>query len=616
MSFHPCRWIAWALLALLAGPAAAQQAAVRYTTTEAMIPMRDGVRLHTRVLAPADAAGPLPVILRRTPYGAEGSSAEITGSLRELADERYIFVFQDIRGRYRSEGSFAMIRPARARGDARAIDEASDTYDTIEWILRNVPGNNGRVGMLGISYDGWLTTMAVMDPHPALRAASPQASVGDMWMGDDFYHNGAFRLSIGYEYTAMMETSRELTPDTFFNRYDTYDWYLRLGPLSNVNAKHFHGRMPTWNDLSAHPAYDEFWQRRAVRTPAAPLRVPTLHVGGWWDQEDFYGSVAVYQALERADTAGINFLVLGPWYHGSWGNRGGEKIGKIGFGSPTSDWFRQQVQAPWFAYWLKGRGRLDQPEALTFEAGSNQWRRWTSWPPPSLSAQRAVYLDADGRLSFEPPAPSADSVDTFISDPAHPVPFRQRPIQATYFPHGSGWYTWLLEDQRFVGGRPDVLSWESEPLENDLTIAGEIEAHLFAATTGTDADWYVKLIDVYPESYPQDWSLAGYQLMVSNEIFRGRYFQSFERPAPLPAGGVVPYRIGLHTQNYTFRKGHRIMVQVQSTAFPLYDRNPQTFVPNIFQARAADFRAQTHTVFRTPRYPSRVTLPVVSRPAP
>jgi hypothetical protein len=343
--------------------------------------------------------------------------------------------------------------------------------------------------------------------------------------------------------------------------------------------------------------------------------VPTLNVAGWWDQEDFYGPMRLYEAFESHDTNGMNYLVVGPWNHGGWGDRSGDRLGPIPFDSSVSKYYRDDIQAPWFAFYLKDEGRTELPEALTFDAGTNRWHQWAAWPPAKTTTPRELYFGASGTLSFDKPDSDAEgALDSFVSDPAHPVPYRHRPIQATYFPGGSEWYTWLVEDQRFVDDRPDVLSWESVPLTEDLTIAGEVIAHLFASTTGSDADWVVKLIDVYPENNPEDWHLAGYQLMVSNEVFRGRYRQSFENPQPITPDAVLEYSFSLHTQNYSFRKGHRLMVQVQSTWFPIIDRNPQTFVPNIFEAKASDFRAATHRIHRSVKYPSRVTIPVVLQP--
>jgi putative CocE/NonD family hydrolase len=579
-----------------------------------MIPMRDGVKLHTRIFVPKQKTGPLPFILVRTPYGTQNAAQNFASYLKEMADDGYIFVFQDIRGKFESEGTFMMQRPARRQGDSEALDEGTDTYDTIEWLLNHVPGNNGRAGMLGVSYLGWTTIMGALEPHPALKAISPQASPADMWLGDDFHHNGAFRLSYGFEYAYELESGKDLQHFPF-DRFDTFDWYLSLGPLSNVNPRFFHGKIPTWNDYAAHPDYDDFWQRQTLIPHIRDVKVPTLNVGGWWDQEDFYGPLRIYEALEKHDSRQLNYLVVGPWNHGGWQRQSGDRLGPIPFDSATGKYFRQEVQAPWFAYYLKDKGRLNFPEALTFEAGSNQWRRWTAWPPTSNTEERKLYFSANKLLTFESPAMENDSAkDIYVSDPAHPVPYRQRPIQPTYFPGGSKWPTWLVEDQRFVDDRSDVLSWESNALDLDISIAGEVVAHLFASTTGSDADWIVKLIDVYPERYPENWDLAGYQLMVSDEVFRARYRQSFEKPAAIQPGAVLEYSFSLHTQNYTFGKGHRIMVQVQSTWFPVIDRNPQSFVPNIFEAKESDFREATHHIYRSKRYPSHVSIPVVVKP--
>jgi putative CocE/NonD family hydrolase len=587
--------------------------APEFDVQEVMIPMRDGIKLHTLIFVPKQHTEPLPIIMSRTPYGIAGSARRLGSSYKELAADGYIFVSQDIRGRYGSEGNFVMLRPVRDRKDPRSIDEATDAFDTIDWLLKNVPNINGRVGMLGVSYDGWLTAMAMIEPHPALKAVSPQAPPADMWLGDDFFHNGAFRLSYGFEYSTRMETSKQ--QEQFeFDRYDTYDWYQALGPLSNVNSRHLHGKIPTWNDFVAHPDYDDFWKKQTLVPYLTRVLVPTLNVAGWWDQEDFYGPLRIYEVLEKHDDKKMNFLVVGPWNHGGWNRADGSRLGVISFDSPTSQYFREKIQAPWFAFFLKGRGESPTVEATTFEAGTNAWRTWEEWPPKSITSSTNLYFHPDGVLSFEMPTETGDTAfDSYISDPQHPVPYRHRPIPPTYFPGGSGWPVWLLEDQRFVDDRPDVLSWESPVLEEDIAIAGKIEAHLYASTTGSDTDWIVKLIDVYPEKMPKDWRLAGYQLMVANEVFRGRYHKSYERPEKIPPNEIVAYTIDLHSQNYCFQQGHRIMVQAQSTWFPLIDRNPQTFVPKIFEARAEDFQVATQRLYRSAKYPSHITVPVVSR---
>jgi hypothetical protein len=588
-----------------------------FTKSEAMIPMRDGVRLHTEICVPKSAAGLLPLLITRTPYGInddERGFSRTFGIYRELIPEGFIFVFQDIRGRFQSEGQFVMQRPPRDRSDPKSIDEGTDTYDTIEWLIKNVPKNNGRAGLLGISYGGWLTVMGLLEPHPALKAASEQASPADMFLGDDFHHNGGFRLSYGFEYAAEMETNK--TNSLFpFDVADTFEWYLRLGPLSSANKLHFHEGIPTWNDFVAHPNYDEFWQKQAFPRYLKDLKlaVPNLNVAGWWDQEDFYGPVKIYELLEKNDSNHMNYLVAGPWNHGGWARANGTRLGPVQFGSDTSMYFRENIQKAWFDYWLKDKGSLPLTEALTFETGSNQWKKWDAWPPQKNLANRKLYFRENSRLSFDGPGNGpADSSDSFISDPAHPVPYRQRPIQPTYGP-GSTWSAWLVEDQRFVYLRPDTVAWSTEPLAEDLAVAGEIVAHLVASTTGSDSDWIVKLIDVYPETYPNDPRMAGYQLMIANEVFRGRFRKSFEKPEPLVPNQPAEFTIDLHTNDHTFLKGHRIMVQVQSTWFPLIDRNPQKFVPNIFLAAPDDFQKAAQRIYRSAQYPSSVELPILMR---
>ncbi|MDQ6885675.1 MAG: CocE/NonD family hydrolase [Gemmatimonadota bacterium] len=609
------RRLAVAVVVLAAPPCRGQAAdpGAAFTKTNAQIVMRDGARLNTDIYVPKGATAALPIIFLRTPYGIDGAAGRFASSLKELAEEGYIFAFQDIRGRFRSEGSFVMQRPPRTdRANRKSVDESTDAYDTIDWLIKNVRGNSGRVGMLGVSYDGWLTAMAMLDPHPALRAVSPQASPADMYLGDDFHHNGAFRLSYGFEYASEMESTKENSAFPF-DRYDTYEWYLRLGPLSNVNAKYFRGRIPTWNDFVSHPDYDGFWKRQAMAGYLTRVTVPTLNVAGWWDQEDFYGPVKIYETLEQRDTRQLNFLVVGPWNHGGWSRGEGATLGKIDFGGATARYYREKIQAPWFAFHLKDKGPLKQPEAITFEAGANAWRSWDAWPPKNGVSERNLYFHAGEQLSFDAPTEAGDQAfDSYVSDPAHPVPYRARPIEPTYYARGSGWPIWLLEDQRFVHERPDVLSWETEPLESDVTIAGRITAHLFASTSGTDSDWIVKLIDVYPDSNAANQKMGGYQLMVANDVLRGRYRRSFETPEAAVPNQPAEYVVDLHTQDYRFLKGHRIMVQVQSSWFPIIDRNPQTFVANIFEAPADAYRSATQRVFRTVSMPSRVTVSVVT----
>ncbi|MGH7523367.1 MAG: CocE/NonD family hydrolase [Gemmatimonadales bacterium] len=606
-------------LALIAGAAAAQTPAAApahypYTRlVDTLVAMRDGIRLHISIWMPTGYAGPIAIIFKRTPYGIDGAGGQLNGSqssLRELAGDGYAFAFQDIRGKYGSEGTFVMQRPPRDRRDAKAIDEGSDTWDSMEWLIKRVPGNNGRIGMLGVSYDGWLVVQALMDPHPAFKAASPQASPADMWMGDDFHHQGAFRLSYGFEYAYEMEHAKDFSSIFPFDRADTYTWFLELGGLSRVKQEVFKGAIPTWNDYVAHPDYDEFWKNQAaVPHLDRPVTVPTLNVAGWWDQEDFYGPVTIYRAMEKHDANHINFLVVGPWNHGGWGGTG-RALGAIDFGANTADWYRSEVQRPFFACYLKDAATGCHPaEATLFRGGDNTWVSSATFPRREGVTATAIYPGAHGTLTFT--SPVSVGADSFVSDPANPVPYRRRPIQPTYGP-GSQWRTWLVEDQRFVEHRPDVLSWETAPLDKPVTISGEIAATLFASTSGSDADWIVKLIDVYPDSLGP--AMGGYELMVANDVLRGRYIDSFSKPRPLVPGKVEKFTVDMHTQEYSFRPGHRIMLQIQSTWFPIIDRNPQRYVPNIFMATAADFQKATHVIVRSPRYPTHLSLPIVSGP--
>ncbi len=579
----------------------------QYEKREYMIPMRDGVHLHTAVFSPKSRAEALPFLIERSPYGWDSAAIEINTGLSDLARDGYFLVFQDIRGRYQSEGQFVLQRPVRTTQDDRSIDEGTDTYDTIDWLLKNIPGNNGRAGILGISYGGWLTEMALIEPHPALKAASEQASPADMFLGDDFHHNGAFRLSYGFEYAAMMETGK--TNKTFeFQQFDTYDWYLKLGPLTQANARYFDGQRPTWNNFIAHPNYDDFWKAQAVQKIVRSAKVPNLNVGGWFDQEDFAGPWRIFAASETPESRQYNYLVVGPWNHGGWFSGPGRTLKNVDFGSNTGDYFRKNIQARWFAYWLKSQGPLNFARIQLFQTGSNDWKAYDQWPPKGVR-ERRLYLRATGEASFEPPAES-EAFDSYVSDPHRPVPYRERPIPETY--GGSpGWSTWHVDDQRFAESRPDVAVWQTKPLELDVTVAGDVIADLFASTSGTDSDWIVKLIDVYPASVPDDPPMGGYELMIAADVLRGRFRNGFETPQAVTPGEPAEYRIDLLSHDHVFRKGHRIMVQVQSSWFPVIDRNPQKFVPNIFEAKESDFQAATQRVFRSKARPSAVILPVL-----
>jgi len=563
-----------------------------------MIPMRDTVRLFTVIVTPHVASEPLPILLERTPYGGSVNPDP------SLVADGYIFVSQDIRGRNRSEGAFVMNRPPHDPRDSTGVDETTDAWDTVEWLIHNVPNNNGRVGITGISYPGWLAEVVLLDPHPAVKAVTPQAPMTDTWMGDDFFHQGAFRQMYAFDWMWGMEGEVANAGPPPAQRSDGYEWFLSFPSLRALTETTGALRLPTYRRFVEHPTYDSVWQGRAFPLLVTRLSVPTLSVGGWWDQEDLYGPQATYAALEHFDTAGINSLVIGPWSHSQWFQSGGQSLGNLRFGSATADTFRLTMEAPFFAYWLKGRGDGHFPEARLFDAGVNQWRSFDRWPPREATV-RGLYFHAEGRLSFEPPAERV-GLDEYVSDPAHPVPFQPRPT-------GRFWGRWMTEDQRFVDNRPDVLTWQTEPLTDDVVIAGDVTARLFASTTGSDVDWVVKLIDVYPDSVPDRREMGGYQLMVAGDIMRGRYRRSWERPEAIRPNAVQSYTVDLHQQAYTFRRGHRIMVQIQSTWFPLYDRNPQTYEPNIFLAPASAYRAQTHRIYRTVAQPSHVEVMVLPR---
>jgi len=604
-----------ALIVPISGTRASRQSAqsgeAKFEAIEEMIPMRDGVKLYTVICVPKNSSERLPILLQRTPYGAgPGIAGRLPSFFKELVADGYIFAFQDIRGKYRSEGEFRMNRPPRDRSAPKSVDEASDTYDTIDWLVKHVKNNNGRVGVFGVSYPGWLAAVPLLEPHPALKALSPQAAMTDTWLGDDFFHQGGFRLSYGYEYVYGVESSKDRADQTF-DTYDMFEWYLKKGALSNFLAP----TLPTWKDFIEHPSFDNFWKSRSASHYLKEPAVPTLHVAGWFDQEDFYGPMKTYVALEKNDKSNNNYVVVGPWNHGGWRGGEGDTLGNIEFKNATGVYFRGKIEAPWFAYHLKGKGAINQPEAVTFQTGSNVWKTYDQWPPVKITTERKLYFRADGKLSFDAPTDDgAKAFDSYVSDPANPVPYRRRPIEPTYFAKGSGWRVWLTEDQRFANDRPDVLSWETEILAEDITVSGEIVAQLFASTSGTDCDWVVKLIDVYPQEWPDNHKMGGYQFMIAGEVLRGRYHKGFDKPEPLIPDKVTEFNIDLIHKDHCFKKGHKIMVQVQSTWFPVIDRNPQKYVENIFKAKDSDFVAATQRVFRSKSQASGVKLPVVTTP--
>ncbi len=578
-----------------------------YTRSEAMIPVRDGVKLHVVILRPvgSETSGePLPFLMQRTPYGTAGaSSASVNGGKPELAASGYIFVYADIRGRYESEGKFVMNRAIVAHATKNDVDETTDTRDTIDWLLKNVPNNSGKVGVLGVSYPGFLAMSAGIDAHPAVKAISPQAPMTNVWMGDDFFHNGAFRETYGFDYVQQLEAQK--TDARVQNKEDMFDFFLQHVNFAGAAYAAKMQDLPTAKVFLTQPEYSKFWQNMAVEKHLTKVEVPTLEVGGWWDQEDMWGTQAEYAALKPHDKNNEVFMVLGPWNHGGWGPTT-RHLGVLDFGAATGDQYRKTIEAPFFEKYLKGRAGFDLQGVASFRTGVNQWERYEVWPPKVGFKEEKLFLTADGSLGTAMPA--AEGVGgkiakSYIADPANPVPYRNRPIQSTYG-DGSKWRTWLVEDQRFVSGRKDLANFSTPVLEKDVTVTGDVVADLFAATTGTDGDFVVKLIDVYPDDASAP--MAGYQLMIVDEVFRGRYVNSFEKPEALTPGKVTEYKWSLHGADHTFLKGHKIMVEVQSTWFPLYDRNPQTFVPNIMTAPAASYVGQTVSIYGSEKYPSHL----------
>ncbi len=617
----------WVVATLLfAASARAQQPpSPVFSFQEVMIPMRDGARLQTVVLTPVDQTGPLPILFRRTPYGVpDGPVAQVPPSIKELAQDGYILVIQNLRGRFKSEGVFKLTSQVDL-ADSTATNETTDAYDSIEWLVQHVPNNTGRVGMFGVSYDGLTTALALLHPHPALKAISEQAAPVDQWMNDDDHRYGALRESYAFEYAVLEQADKYKNTHFAFETYDTYSWYLALGPLSGINTRYLHGSIPYWNEVVAHPDYDGFWKREAWISQLHASTVPSLNVAGFWDQEDPWGPWQIFRHAAEHDPDHTNFMVAGPWYHGQWRAPKADSIGLIALGGhETAREFRETIEAPFFRYYLHGRGEKPSWQVTTFQSGANRWRSYAVWPPTEAKPT-SLYLHADGRLSFDRPRAEqrGSGYREYVSDPANPVPYRQRPISPTY-PAGD-WRTWEVADQRFVDQRPDVLTFVSAPLEHDLTITGEVAADLFASTSGSDADVVVKLIDVYPEDAQANaWdpeagprpgeygrSVNGYELPVAMEVRRGRYLTSYEHPRPLAPNTPIEWKIPLRDRDHVFLKGHRLMVQVQSTWFPLIDRNPQKFVPSIYGATAADFVKATQRVYCSASLPSHLVLPVV-----
>lgn len=595
-----------------------------YEKREVMIPMRDGVKLHTVIVVPRGAQQ-APILLTRTPYDASGNAARSYSGKREailpvgdalFVEDGYIRVYQDVRGKHGSEGDYVATRPLSGPLNDTGIDHATDAWDTIDWLVKHVPESNGKVGMIGSSYPGFTVVMALADPHPALKAAAPQSPMVDGWMGDDWFSYGAFRQTM-LDYFVGQMSARGRGGRIAHGGLDDYSNYLRAGSAGDFARAAGLEQLPFWRKVSEHPAYDAFWQNQALDRIMAkrPLKVPTLWIQGLWDQEDMWGAHHTYQAMEPQDKDNRrNFLVMGPWRH-SQVNYDGSRLGALVWDGDTAYKFRRDVLKPFFDQYLKdGAPRADTPPVLIYDTGADRWDRYARWPQSCAQGcpqrSRPLYLAAGETLSFSAPDEQGSPYEEYVSDPAKPVPYRPRPIDAA---DRAGWQAWLVDDQRFVDGRTDVLSFVSPPLEAPMKLAGTPIAHLVASTSGSDSDWVVKLIDVYPDEYPARPEMGGYQLAVSLSMFRGRYRESFEQPAPLAAGQALPYRFEMPVVNHTFQRGHRIMVQVQSSLFPLYDRNPQTYVPNIFFAKPGDYRKATQRIWHAPQAASYVELPVVTK---
>ena len=597
------------------------RAEFQYVRREATIPMRDGVKLYAVLIIPkgaSSAQGKFPIMLDRTPYSADEATKRgtfgpwpeniLSPLYAELVRAGYIVAVEDVRGKYKSEGDYVMNRPLKGPLNPTSVDHSTDAWDTIDWLVSHVPESNGRVGTIGTSYDGFTTLMSLVNPHPALKAAVPINPMVDVWKGDDWFHNGAFREEmIGYVYGQT--ANRKSEEEWFTGAYDDYATFLRYGSAGAYGRAMGMEQLPFWLRLTQHPAYDEYWQDQAVDRilAAKALTVPTLLVDSEWDQEDIYGAPAVFNAVKASPNA---HLALGPWYHGQ-ANGAGFSLGPIDWGSDTAKWFRQNVMIPFLDEHLKGGAPANIARVTAFQAGANQWQRLADWPLACAAAcpsgLERLYLLPYRGLGFD--AEPGNTFDSYVSDPAHPVTYRQRPNLPPYMT-GSTWRQWLSDDQRFAEARPDVLTYATAPLTRPLKLAGTPLAHLVASTSGSDSDWVVKLIDVYPDQYPQKPELGGYQLAIAMDVIRGRYRTDPAHPAPVPANQPVTYEFALPQVDYVVEPGHRLMVQVQSSWFPLYDRNPQTFVPNIFFARPADYRAATQRVF-TGRDGSWVGLPVV-----
>ena len=586
-----------------------------YTKYEYKIPMRDGVKLYVAVYSPKDQSKPFPILMTRTPYSAKPYGEDVYpdpgGMLQNYAKEQFIFVIGDVRGRYASEGKFVHMRPQRPENAGpKEIDESTDAYDTIDWLVKNIPNNNGKVGMMGISYPGFYSAAGMIDSHPALKCVSPQAPIADWFIGDDFHHNGVLYLPHGFGFLSDYgqkrdDPLREASKRFDYKTPDGYEFYLNLGPLANADKIFFKGKIEFWDELMAHGTYDAFWQARNLRPHLKNIKAAVMTVGGWYDAEDLFGTLGTFRAVEQNNPGAVNMLVMGPWPHGGWSHGDGDHLGHVGFSAKTGEFYREKIELPFLRHFLKDDASFNLPKASVFETGTNQWRRYDAWPPKD-SRERSLYLRAGGRLSFEAPAADEKEFDEYVSDPNKPVPYIPNIAMGMTREH-------MLDDQRFAASRPDVLVYQSDVLDEDITLAGPIGAKLKVSTSGTDADWVVKLIDVYsgdfpnPDPNPTGVMMGGFQQLVRGEAMRGKFRDSYETPAPFEPGRLTNVEYVLPDVCHTFRRGHRIMVQVQRSWFPLVDRNPQKFC-DIYNARPEDFQKATQRVFHSADATSRIVV--------
>jgi uncharacterized protein len=594
-----------------------------FTKEEYRIPMRDGVRLFTAVYSPKDTSQHYPILMMRTPYSCrpygKDSFAHFLGPNKFLIPKGYIFVYQDVRGCFLSEGQFVNMTPHIDHKTRKTeVDESSDTYDTIDWLLAHVPNHNGRVGQWGISYPGFYASAGMIDAHPALKAVSPQAPIAD-WFFDDFHHHGTLFLPHAFNFLATFGQPRPKPTTGSFHRFDHhtpdgYQFFLDLGSLKNVNERYYKNKVAFWNDIARHPNYDEFWQARNLLPHLKKVAPAVMTVGGWFDAEDLYGALKTYRAIEDANPGIFNVLVMGPWRHGGWSRGSGDRLGNISFESKTSEFFQENIERPFFEHYLKGKTERRLPEASVFETGANHWRTFDHWPPRTTE-EKPLYLSGSGRLTFDAPEEAGDASDEFISDPSKPVPFTD--VISTQMTQ-----EYMTDDQRFAARRPDVLVYQTEVLKSDVTLAGPLQADLWVSTSGTDSDWIVKLIDVFPNDasdYPDMRSgehLGGYQMMVRSEAIRGRFRNSNSRPEPFVPDQATRVPLELQDVLHTFQKGHRIMIQVQCTWFPLIDRNPQKYVDNIFLADEKDFQKATQRVYRSRQHASNIRVGILPAEKP